>query len=171
MTTSIISLNLILTYIFFAKQFPKISEYISSITNRYLFYISKSIQAPPKKVINNEKNNEPNKNKNKKSMTQINKIEFKKRKTTLILNESRDKSNDLIKYKKRKSKKNKTNINKNNNDFDYYYMNTRDQLDEDVIIKKFVKEYLETSPDEMEYDDAIKKDKRTFCEYFGQNLK
>ena len=171
MTTSIISLNLILTYIFFAKQFPKISEYISSITNRYLFYISKSIQAPPKKVINNEKNNEPNKNKNKKSMTQINKIEFKKRKTTLILNESRDKSNDLIKYKKRKSKKNKTNVNKNNNDFDYYYMNTRDQLDEDGIIKKFVKEYLETSPDEMEYDDAIKKDKRTFCEYFGENLK
>ena len=171
MTTSIISLNLILTYIFFAKQFPKISEYISSITNRYLSYISKKIQAPPKKVINNEKNNEPNKNKNKKSMKQINKIEFKKRKTTLILNESRDKSNDLIKYKKRKSKKNKTNINKNNNDFDYYYMNTRDQLDEDVIIKKFVKEYLETSPDEMEYDDAIKKDKRTFCEYFGENLK
>ena len=171
MPTSIISLNLILTYIFFAKQFPKISEYISSITNRYLFYISKSIQAPPKKVINNEKNNEPNKNKNKKSMTQINKIEFKKRKTTLILNESRDKSNDLIKYKKRKSKKNKTNINKNNNDFDYYYMNTRDQLDEDGIIKKFVKEYLETSPNEMEYDDAIKKDKRTFCEYFGENLK
>ena len=32
-------------------------------------------------------------------------------------------------------------------------------------------DYLETSPDEMEYDDAIKKDKRTFCEYFRENLK
>ena len=46
-----------------------------------------------------------------------------------------------------------------------------DYSDEDRIIKKFVEEYLEPSPDEMEYDDAIKKDPRTFCEYFRDNLK
>ena len=40
-----------------------------------------------------------------------------------------------------------------------------------IIFKKFIKEYLETSPDEMEYDDAIKKDKRTFCQYYSENLK
>ena len=39
LTTSILVLNLILTYIFFSNQFPKISEYISSITNRFIFYI------------------------------------------------------------------------------------------------------------------------------------
>ena len=50
-------------------------------------------------------------------------------------------------------------------------MVTVDYLDEDRIIQKFVEEYLETSPDEMEYDDAIKKDQRTFCEYFSENLK
>jgi hypothetical protein len=33
-------------------------------------------------------------------------------------------------------------------------------------IKKYFKEYLATSPDEMEFDDAIKRDKRKFCEYF-----
>ena len=30
---------------------------------------------------------------------------------------------------------------------------------------------METSVDEMEYDDAIRKDKRKFCEYFIDNLK
>ena len=48
---------------------------------------------------------------------------------------------------------------------------TYNYLDEKGIIKKFVEEYFETSPDEMEYDDAIKKDHRTFCQYFAENLK
>jgi hypothetical protein len=38
-------------------------------------------------------------------------------------------------------------------------------------LKKFFKEYLETSPDEMEYDDAIKKDKRKLWEYFFDIIK
>ena len=77
-----------------------------------------------------------------------------------------------MKIKIRKSTKNKTSINKMikiNNDYKYSY--TDDYLDENKIIKKFIKEYLETSPDEMEYDDAIKKDKRTLCEYYSENLK
>ena len=32
-------------------------------------------------------------------------------------------------------------------------------------------EYLSTEFDDMEYDDAIKKDKRTFCQYFSDKLK
>ena len=32
-------------------------------------------------------------------------------------------------------------------------------------IKKYFKEYLATAPDEMEFDDAIKRDKRSFCSY------
>ena len=77
-----------------------------------------------------------------------------------------------MKIKIRKSTKNKTSINKMikiNNDYKYSY--TDDYLDENKIIKKFIKEYLETSSDEMEYDDAIKKDKRTLCEYYSENLK
>ena len=37
-------------------------------------------------------------------------------------------------------------------------------------IRKYFKEYLATSPDEMEFDDAIKKDKRGFCRYFLDTL-
>ena len=32
-------------------------------------------------------------------------------------------------------------------------------------------EYLSTDPDDMDFDDAIEKDKRTFCEYFCENVK
>ena len=82
------------------------------------------------------------------------------------------------KIKKRKSLKKKStkityhdNYLNNNNNYNYYTIGSNVFLDEDQIIKNFVLDYLETSPDEMEYDDAIKKDKRTFCEYSIENLK
>jgi hypothetical protein len=34
-----------------------------------------------------------------------------------------------------------------------------------------MKEYIKTDPDDMDYDDAIKRDTRKFCQYFGDNLK
>ena len=34
----------------------------------------------------------------------------------------------------------------------------------------FFEEYLSTSPDDMDYDDAVYEDKRTFCEYFCENF-
>ena len=32
-------------------------------------------------------------------------------------------------------------------------------------------DYLSTDPDDMDFDDAFEKDKRTFCEYFCENIK
>ena len=43
-------------------------------------------------------------------------------------------------------------------------------MEEGRKIKRFFKEYLETSPDDMEFDDAIKRDKRGFCRYFLDDL-
>ena len=81
-----------------------------------------------------------------------------------------EKINEIPKGKKKSLKPHKMNdehIIKNK------YVNevTTDYINENGIVKKFVEEYLETSPDEMEYDDAIKKDQRTFCQYFLENLK
>ena len=39
-------------------------------------------------------------------------------------------------------------------------------IDEGKAIKKYFKEYLSTSLDDMEFDDAIKKDERSLCHYF-----
>ena len=35
---------------------------------------------------------------------------------------------------------------------------------------KFFEEYMSTSPDDMEFDDAVAKDKRTYCEHMVENL-
>ena len=51
------------------------------------------------------------------------------------------------------------------------YNQTEEELNEIKKIKHFFKEYLATSPDDMEFDDAIKKDDRSFCQYFSDNLK
>ena len=34
-----------------------------------------------------------------------------------------------------------------------------------------IKEYVQTDPDDMDYDDAIREDKRTFCQYFWSKIK
>ena len=51
------------------------------------------------------------------------------------------------------------------------YGETQDILEKEKKLKSFYDKYLTTSPDEMEFDDAIKKDERGFCKYFSDNLK
>ena len=41
----------------------------------------------------------------------------------------------------------------------------------DIKIKKYMKEYLSTDEDDMEYDDAIKKDNRKFFSFFWERVK
>ena len=38
-------------------------------------------------------------------------------------------------------------------------------------LKMNMEEYLKTAPDDMDYDNARKRDKRTFCVYFIDNIK
>ena len=52
---------------------------------------------------------------------------------------------------------------KENNDVAIY-------MEQGKKIKKFFKEYLSTPVEEMEFDDAIKKDQRGFCIYFLDTL-
>ena len=93
------------------------------------------------------------------------------KKNIITTNEKDEITNDIPKGKnKKKSKTHRVNNKKLNNNI-YNYEITSDYFDENEIIRQFVEEYLETSPDEMEYDDAIKKDDRTFCEYFRENLR
>ena len=99
-----------------------------------------------------------------------NNIKNKKNSTYRMLNSPSqtkmdNNSKDLnISLKKRKSGNNlvinkKKTIGKND---------TLEKINEE---KNFFKKYLSTSPDDMEFDDAIKKDKRSFCEFFCDCLK
>ena len=171
LTTSIIALNLILTNIFFAKNFPKISDYIKSITYRYISYLSMPYY-PPKRASMLEKKRRSTKklSKRKKSMKLNEKEEDTAFGNKNIITNEKEEMNQTEKNKK-KSKTQR--IQKKSKFYNNIYTNevTDDYLDKNEIIKKFVEEYMETSPDDMEYDDAIKKDHRTFCEYFRENLR
>ena len=155
-TVSIIAANLILTYIFFIKQLPKITSYVSTITSRFIsFFLRTSninVSTPPRKSIKKEEKRE----KKEKKLTKRKSLK-KNTKNNYIKNN--EKKFDIIEY------------NPLNNIYTYETNYNTNKLDEEGIIKKFVEDYLEESPDEMEYDDAIKKDKRTFCQYFSDNLR
>ena len=55
---------------------------------------------------------------------------------------------------KEKKEESEIELNDNNNEFD----------------KNFFIEYLKTDPDDMEFDDAVAKDKRKYCEHMRENL-
>ena len=174
LTSCIIASNLILTAMFFMKQFSKISEYIISLTRKYLAYLSmpfkRGINYPPKRVskIIETKNEKPKKNLKKRRTLNQGK---KGQKNLLDKKDLDEVEEDMPKRKNKKKIKTHKIQGKNILNYNYYGEVTTDYLDENRIIEKFVEEYLETSPDDMEYDDAIKKDDRTFCEYFTENLK
>ena len=41
---------------------------------------------------------------------------------------------------------------------------------EEIYDKNFFQDYMETSPEDMEFDDAVAKDKRKYCEHMKKNL-
>ena len=150
-----ISIGLILSHIdltltFFFLQLTQIKVYIISLTKNYLSILSQSKgkNSPPKKNIKNIKNN----NKSEKKININNIIPFEG-------NDTNDKIN------------NKENIKKNNLKTNEILINEEKALDDEIQDNKFFKEYLSTAPDDMEFDDALVKDKRSFGETFVENLK
>ena len=82
----------------------------------------------------------------------------------------------IIEAKKKPNYKNEGSAEKLKADFNNQnqvteYKETNDSINEWKKLKHFFKEYLATSPDDMEFDDAVKKDHRGLCLYFYENLK
>ena len=149
-TSIVIGLNLILTLFFFSCQFRKIKDYILYITKKYLKFINiyiEKFQSEPSKKNNTIETIEPK--------------------------EKRRKSKRLSSRKLNKTEKSKENLKPDDKHIvnKIEYNQTEEELNEIKKIKHFFKEYLATSPDDMEFDDAIKKDDRSFCQYFSDNLK
>jgi hypothetical protein len=64
----------------------------------------------------------------------------------------------------KESKTEKEKINEKNKDDDL------DDLNSIEYDKDFFEDYLKTDPDDMEFDDAVVKDKRKYCEHMKENL-
>jgi hypothetical protein len=102
------------------------------------------------------------------------------------INNSSEKNKNLKERRKRRRKTKLKSIQKksvdNNqnlsNEYLASYKTANEKYNPNILflnIKDDVKvnmdEYLNTEFDDMDYDDAIRKDKRTFCEYFCEKLK
>ena len=169
--TLILSLvQFVMVLLYFYMDLPKIKIYINSLTERYLSFLN---------ISKDENTNSP----------PIKKVKFKKKKSRKKIIEE----NNLRTIDNNITHENK--LNKNRNVFDIKNSENKKVISfsnrKELILtpngkgidlsslkenfaekeKEFFKEYFSTSPDDMEYDDAIFYDKRKFCEYFAQTLK
>ena len=91
-----------------------------------------------------------------------------------VLNSNIHKSDSRLIIYKPLSKKRKKNIFKKKKKFIFRNSNsssTKDSSTKNITININMKEYLKPDLDDLEYDDAIKEDKRSFCEFFSEKLK
>ena len=170
---SLFGLSIIFTLIFFLIELSKMKVYILTLTEKFcsflLQYPNMAKFFPPKKRnINNKKEKVikyPNQNDDEEKLKNLHKNN--KQSTGKNINnfpniKQSTNSKDLILNNKKGTilgEKEKQNAEIIVND-----------INRGKATKKYFKEYLSTSLDEMEYDDAIKKDKRSFGRYFLDSL-
>ena len=165
--------QIVMVFLYFFMDLSKIKIYIYSITKRYLSFLTilknQNKSSPPKKSINNDdkenkkikeeniliynsKNNIFNNKINEmNSIRSHNKFNIKNSENKEIISFSNTKNLNLI------SRRNEKDINSKKR-----YLVKKE--------KKFFKEYFSTSPDDMEYDDAIIYEKRKFYEHLAECL-
>ena len=189
--------HLISTIIYFTVGKNKIFVYIYNIYDNFLSFISKitnNIGPPPKKGIKSknlkEKLSVNNlsmkviKTKQNEITTDISERKIKIEKPQIINYNAKDTYNEMLKFREYpdqiiKTEKNLLsekydNLNKKNKKYKDINSMTKMKYQrkiKDKDYQKFFDEYLSTTLDDLEYDDAKVKDNRTFFEYLKDCLK
>ena len=171
----LLCLNIGFTLLFFLYELNKVKLYVYSLTEGYINYLGMQKREPPRrkshKIITNNANNEF---KNKMIDKETN--SFKNDNSNVIIYDGKQKKiksgsmkiNNKLKGNFKDSldipSDNKINYEKKLKKVEEKYQNHNEKD------AKFIEEYLSTSLDDLEYDDAIVKDKRSFCEYFCEQF-
>jgi hypothetical protein len=158
-----------LTFVFLSAV--KINKYLYSLTYNYLSYIKMNPSAPPKRKIGNSEKEK----KGRKILTStnsdkniINKKKNKDIEPTPLMKNSKD--DFVIHFNEENKVKTPKDLIINTEE----YLNIKekkDESDEQKMDKVFFEEYMSTSLDDLEFDDAVAKDKRKYCEHMVENLK
>ncbi len=195
---TIIVVEIICSVIYFIKSFFYIKKYIFIITKKFLkhlkkengslniisFDINKEPNSPPHKTSNGNLNNS---NQNNNENTNNNVIKKNKRKSRISIkhlevfkpNSKLNEEMSTIKSKNHLGKKESNskliklhNITLNNNTFNYKNNIPEDNLE--IIFKENldinIEDFLKTDPDDMDYDDALRRDNRKFCNYYWDKI-
>jgi len=176
-----------LAYCFRSRLYLK--KFFFSITNKYLNYLKAkdpikdvSQKPPSDKELIDKINFPPRKrsksvtkadifNKKQNNNNNANLISNKNPKNKFDNTNSNDKLNLNRQNQKRKSHKSKTFKrfgNYSNSAKLSFDQSASDNLMENISddFDIYIEEFLKTDPEDMDYDDAIRRDKRTFCRYF-----
>ena len=164
----IILFEIIFAFKFILYDFNNIMRYLYNLTNNYIDFIIKDVSSkniliksnniiysPPKKNgknINN-KDNKINYHKNSISLKSKKKLNLQNSKNYLKRRNKISSKTVLLNNKDKSIKKSTNKLNTKNND------------------NKYMEEYLKEDLDELDYDNAIKNDKRSFCEFYKDRIK
>jgi hypothetical protein len=163
--------------------FNKLNQFIISVTNSYTNYLKKIHRMKrdtqyKKNSIKSNINNETNEENYKSSLIENSKKQGSRNFKSIDAKEKLDNSltsndntkkvfetselvskkiNEKNNYKRNYNRRNNATLDINNTDYfdKYYKTNSFNEID--------MRDYLYTSPDEMSFNNSIKKDKRTFC--------
>ena len=178
---------IIFSIIFYLKDFKKMQDYISELTKNYINYLSAKlpiVDIKNEEIFINNNNlifNNDKKIKKKRSIKNLPPISKKelKQEENMIKEESqysRNNNNNIFTlnkvdlYSKDLMIKSKDIINVNK--INELNLKKEENSKNTKIIKnkEFYLEYLATSLDDLDFDDAIQKDHRSFCEYFCDSI-
>ena len=177
-----IFLILIFSMVFIFYDMPMIRKFLCSLSEYFILLVNKK----GNNLVNNDiilkgysKIKAPPKNKKKKYIKlKKSKGHRNKRQKKIfmddVLTSNFHKSESRLIISKTLSKKKKKNIFNKKMKFisrDSNSSNTKDTSTKNICFNINMKEYLKTDIDDLEYDDAIKEDKRSFCEFVREKLK
>ena len=164
-------LNIGFTVLFYLLELTKVKVYVYKLTEDYITYLTKSKSEPPKKKkkkFNKDENKDDIINSIKSDYTNViihegKQQNFKNSDAQLSNNKLKGSSKSIIEIYDDKSKKTFA-------DEKYFHKEDKNYLDTCKKNEDFFEEYLSTSLDDLEFDDAIVKDKRAFCQYFCEDF-
>jgi hypothetical protein len=177
---SIMVIEFAFTIVFFLYDMPLIRNYLYHLTQYFLIYsngINKNIFNNNRLMTGSLNAKEPPKRKDYKKKKKFRTIKYSKKKLSNDENISKSlntcKSSALISVNKKANINMSRHLLKNKNEVN---------IDDKKAFRELMKakescgnidiqEYLKNDLDEMEYDDAIKFDKRTFCAFFTERIK
>ena len=192
----LIIFEILITYFYCFRSLFFIRKYIFGLSGAYILYLSNKknqisndnlISSPPKKIKKkrNNFNRKPkitnsisDENNNKKNLSpNTTKNAFQEKLSSYNMNSQEENSIKKISSNfnlKENEKTNKCKSRKKGNNI-YFQNSFSNNINIFVDSKNFyndnIEDYMNTDIDEMDYDNAIKKDERKFCEYFCDKLK
>ena len=160
-----------MTLTFFLLSWKAVNKYLFSLTYNYIKYIKNffnknSLDFPPKRSLGNLKVNQNLIT----SMNSGDKLKGIKSHKNPTLIPKTSKNSLIISYQDNKNIKISDDINIDTDNNLKESNKKIDIIDEKKYDEKFFEEYMSTSLDDMEFDDAVAKDHRKYCEHMRENL-